>query len=79
MRTAIRSLWLTIAGWVLGIVALLPIALIAGSILVAPVDWHTRLIIIPIMVGICVLLMIGSFWCFRLRDDHMDKREHGLE
>jgi hypothetical protein len=60
-----RSPWLTTCGWVLAVVALFPIALIAGVCLVAPVDWFTRLIVIAVSCGISALATYGSSWCFR--------------
>ena len=68
MKRNHRSSWFTVAAWGFGIAALIPLALIAGVCLVAPVDWHTRLIAISILIGLCVLLTIGSGWCFRMRD-----------
>jgi hypothetical protein len=65
MQRGHKPLWLTIAAWGLGIVALISIALIAGVCLVAPIDWHTRLIGIAVLNAICTLLMLLSGWCFR--------------
>jgi hypothetical protein len=52
---SVRSPRLTTCGWVLAVVALFPIALIAGVCLVAPVDWFTRLIVIAVLCGISAL------------------------
>ena len=69
MQGSIQSTWLTIAAWGLGIASLVPLVMIAGVCLVAPVDWQTRLIGVAVLVGICALLMYASGWCFRRRDE----------
>ena len=63
-----RAALLTFSGWGLGFVALLPLALIAGVCLVAPVDWRTKLIVIGALAGISAALVFGSSWCFAQRD-----------
>lgn len=67
-----QSPWFAIAGWGLGVAALFPLALIAGVCFVAPVDWHTRLIVIPVLIAICALLTLLSGWCLRRRDEAKD-------
>jgi hypothetical protein len=69
MQDSLQSTWLTIAAWGLGLALLVPLVMIAGVCFIAPIDWHTRLIGIAILVGICALLMFGSGWCFRRQDE----------
>ena len=68
MKESRQSVWLSIAGWGLGVAALLPIVLIAGVCLVAPIDWHTKLVGILILAGISALSTYGSCRCFGRRD-----------
>jgi hypothetical protein len=69
MQGSLQSKWLTIAAWGLGFASLAPLVMIAGVCFVTPIDWHTPLISIAILVGICALLMFTSGWCFRRRDE----------
>jgi hypothetical protein len=68
MKERPQSIWFSIAGWGLGISALLPLVLIAGLCFVAPVEWRAKLIGILILACVSALLTYSSCWCFGRRD-----------
>jgi hypothetical protein len=68
MKESTRFSALSIAGWGLGVAALLPIILIAGVCLVAPVDWKTKLLGSVILAGLSGALTYASCRCFERRD-----------